>query len=249
MIEQNTSSSVPASLIKTTGLCRIYRTETVETTALDDIDLHIAEGELVSIMGPSGAGKSTLLHLLGLLENPTAGQYVLRGEQVARYSERRRIRLRKANIGFVFQNFNLLDELTAFQNAELPLVYQRRPGRERRRRTEEILDRVGLLAQRDQLPHQLSGGQQQRVAIARAVIGRPELILADEPTGNLDTTNGGDIMELLRELNEGGTTVILATHSKADASYGQRIVELFDGRIVSDHLVSEHPVSQHGVPS
>jgi putative ABC transport system ATP-binding protein len=219
-------------MIKTVGLKKVYRTKTVETTALDDVSLEIAGGEMVAIMGPSGCGKSSLLNILGLIESPTAGRYFFLGEDVSQQSERRRADLRKANIGFVFQSFNLIADLTVFQNVELPLSYLRLPAAERRKRVESLLAQMGIAERRDALPHQLSGGQQQRVAIARAMVIRPQLILADEPTGNLDSARGAEVMALLRQLNAAGTTVIVVTHSPTDAASARRIIHLLDGRIV-----------------
>ncbi|HKH43544.1 MAG TPA: ABC transporter ATP-binding protein [Thermoanaerobaculia bacterium] len=219
-------------MIKTVSLKKLYRTRTVETAALDGVSLDIEKGEFVAIMGPSGCGKSTLLNLLGLIENPTDGQLFFLGQEVSRWSERRRGDLRKANIGFVFQSFNLIDDLTIAQNVELPLSYLRRPAEERRRRAEALLERMGIANQRNAHPHQLSGGQQQRAALARAMVVEPQVILADEPTGNLDSVRGAETMELLRQLNAAGTTVILVTHSPTDAACASRIIHLLDGRVV-----------------
>jgi putative ABC transport system ATP-binding protein len=223
-----------SAMIKTRCMTKVFRTEDVETTALRQVDLEIGNGDFVSVMGPSGCGKSTLLHLLGLLDNPTGGEYRLLGEEVSAYSERQRSSLRKRSIGFVFQSFNLIDELTVFDNVELPLVYQRVAASERRQRVERLLDQLGLGPRRTHYPQQLSGGQQQRVAVARAMVGEPQLILADEPTGNLDSTHGQEVMDSLVELNEGGTTIVMVTHSPTYAAYGRRTVNLFDGRIISD---------------
>ena len=221
-------------MIKTKGLTKVFRTEDVETTPLREIDLEIEKGDFVAVMGPSGCGKSTLLHILGLLDSPTAGEYQLLGEEVSDCSERQRSALRKRNIGFVFQSFNLIDELTVFDNVELPLVYQRIAADQRRRRVEELLEQLGLGPRRSHYPQQLSGGQQQRVAVARAMVGGPQLILADEPTGNLDSVHGQEVMDSLVELNDSGTTIVMVTHSPAFAAFGRRTVNLFDGQIVTD---------------
>ena len=221
-------------MIKTKGLTKVFRTEDVETTPLREVDLEIDKGDFVSVMGPSGCGKSTLLHILGLLDSPTAGEYQLLGEEVSNCSERQRSALRKRNIGFVFQSFNLIDELTVFDNVELPLVYQRVAANRRRQQVEGLLEQVGLGPRRNHYPQQLSGGQQQRVAVARAVVSGPQLILADEPTGNLDSVHGQEVMESLVELNDSGTTIVMVTHSPAFAAFGRRTVNLFDGRIVTD---------------
>ena len=219
-------------MIKTVGLKKIYRTKTVETTALDGVGIEIGKGDFVAIMGPSGCGKSSLLNILGLIENPTEGQYLFLDQDVSRWPERRRAELRKANIGFVFQSFNLIDDLSVFRNVELPLSYLRLPAAQRRQRVDEALESMGLAQRRDALPHQLSGGQQQRVAIARAMVIRPQLLLADEPTGNLDSARGAEVMELLRELNEAGTAVVMVTHSPTDAAFAHRVICLLDGRVV-----------------
>jgi putative ABC transport system ATP-binding protein len=224
-------------MIRTEGLRKVYRTDEVETQALGHLNLEIQAGEFVSIMGPSGCGKSTLLNILGLLDQPSEGAYHFLDQDVAGYSERQRAQLRKGNIGFVFQSFNLIDELTVYENVELPLLYLEMPSAERRQRVETVLDRVNIAHRRDHFPQQLSGGQQQRVAVARAVVAEPQLILADEPTGNLDSTNGEEVMQLLNELNEAGTTIIMVTHSPADAEYSHRIVHLFDGHIVTENYL------------
>ncbi|MBU8920225.1 MAG: ABC transporter ATP-binding protein [Bacteroidales bacterium] len=221
-------------MIKTKDLVKIFRTEEVETTALNNVNVEIKEGEFVSIMGPSGCGKSTLLNILGLLDNPSGGEYHLLEEEVSGYSERQRSNLRKNNIGFVFQSFNLIDELTIHENVELPLLYQNVPSSQRKERVEEVLERFNLMPRQNHFPQQLSGGQQQRVAVARAVITRPKLILADEPTGNLDSAHGEEVMNSMVQLNEEGTTIIMVTHSPTYAEYGNRIIHLFDGSVVTD---------------
>jgi len=223
-------------LIQTKGLMKVYTTEEIETTALNNIDLDIREGEYVAIMGPSGCGKSTLLNILGMIDNPSGGAYKFLDQDVSRYSERKRASLRKSNIGFVFQSFNLIDELTVFENVELPLLYLGFSAAERKKRTQEVLEQMALMPRKNHFPQQLSGGQQQRVAVARAVVARPKIILADEPTGNLDSTHGEEVMSLLGELHENGTTVVMVTHSQAYADYSQRIIYLFDGQIVSENI-------------
>jgi putative ABC transport system ATP-binding protein len=226
-------------MIRTENLKKIFRTEEVETTALNDVSIEIEEGEYVAVMGPSGCGKSTLLNILGLLDNPTEGRYYLFGEEVSGYSQRRRTDLRKNNIGFVFQSFNLIDELTIYENVELPLLYQGISYSQRKRRVEEVLERFKLVPRKNHFPQQLSGGQQQRAAVARAVITKPRLILADEPTGNLDSAHGDEVMNSLTELNESGTTIVMVTHSPTYADYGRRLVHLFDGSIVAEPVNTE----------
>lgn len=221
-------------MIEVSNLKKIFRTEEVETWALSDVSFTVADGEFVAIMGPSGCGKSTLLSILGLLDNPTEGSYMLQGNEVAGLNENQRTDLRKGTIGFVFQSFNLIDELNVFENIELPLLYMGVPEKERRRRVQEVMDRMNISHREKHFPNQLSGGQQQRVAIARAVISNPKLILADEPTGNLDSVNGQEVMNLLKELNQAGTTIVMVTHSRHDASYANRIINLFDGSIVKE---------------
>lgn len=221
-------------MIKTENLQKIFKTEEVETWALHNVSLDIKEGEFVAIMGPSGCGKSTLLNTLGLLDNPTEGSYKLLGTEVADLHEKERTRLRKGVIGFVFQSFNLIDELNVYENVELPLVYLGIKPAERKKMVTDMLKRMNISHRAKHYPQQLSGGQQQRVAIARAVITNPKLILADEPTGNLDSKNGQEVMNLLTELNAEGTTIIMVTHSKHDAGYAHRIVHLFDGSIVAN---------------
>ena len=221
-------------MINTNDLTKIFRTEEVETTALNKVNLHVKEGEYVAVMGPSGCGKSTLLNILGLLDNPSSGSYIFNGTEVANLRERDRTIFRKGNIGFVFQSFNLIDELNVYENVELPLIYLKMKPGERRKKVEEALERMKIGHRAKHFPQQLSGGQQQRVAIARAVVANPKLILADEPTGNLDSKNGIEVINLLTELNKEGTTIIMVTHSDRDASYAHRIVNLFDGQIVNE---------------
>jgi putative ABC transport system ATP-binding protein len=216
------------------ALSRTYRTDTVETTALDAIDLDIMPGEFVAIMGPSGCGKSTLLNLMGMLDSPTSGSYVFDGQEVAGLSESKLADVRKASIGFIFQSFNLVDELSVRENVELALLYHSVPAAERRRRTEEVMDRVGIAHRARHFPSQLSGGQQQRVAVARALVAEPKLILADEPTGNLDTNHGEEVMKMLQTLNAQGSTIVMVTHSPAHADYASRVVNMLDGRILQE---------------
>jgi putative ABC transport system ATP-binding protein len=223
-------------MIKIKSLTKIYTTEEVETTALNSISIDIDDGEFVAIMGPSGCGKSTLLNILGLLDNPTEGEYHFGEDEVSRYSERQRAQLRKGSIGFVFQSFNLIDELTVFENVELPLLYLKVPSSERKQKVEAVLERMNIMHRRNHFPQQLSGGQQQRVAIARAIVAKPRLILADEPTGNLDSANGEEVMKVLSQLNEEGTTIIMVTHSPYDANYAHRIINLFDGKVVTENI-------------
>jgi len=223
-------------MIKTVNLQKVYTTEEVETTALNNVNVEINEGEFVAIMGPSGCGKSTLLNVLGLLDQPTGGEYYLRDEEVGQYNERQRANLRKANLGFVFQSFNLIDELTVAENVELPLLYLGVSGQERTKRVDEVLEYMGIKHRGKHFPQQLSGGQQQRVAVARAVVSQPKIILADEPTGNLDSAHGGEVMDLLMELNKAGTTIVMVTHSPTDASYANRIIHLFDGHVVTENI-------------
>ena len=220
-------------MIKTENLQKIFKTEEVETWALHNVSLEIKEGEFVAIMGPSGCGKSTLLNILGLLDNPTNGTYELNGVEVSKYTEAQRTDLRKGVIGFVFQSFNLIDELNVYENIELPLLYMGVPKDERKRRVEEAMKRMDISHRVKHFPQHLSGGQQQRVAIARAVVANPKIILADEPTGNLDSKNGKEVMELLTQLNKEGTTVVMVTHSQHDAGYATRTINLFDGQVVN----------------
>ncbi|MFY0625127.1 MAG: ABC transporter ATP-binding protein [Reichenbachiella sp.] len=227
------------ALIQTDGLKKFYYTDEIETTALAGVNLDVKEGEFVAIMGPSGCGKSTLLNIIGLLDNPSEGTFNFRDEEISSYSERQRADLRKANIGFVFQSFNLIDELTVFENIELPLIYLKFSASERKKRVEEVMENMKIMHRRNHFPQQLSGGQQQRVAISRAVVAKPKLILADEPTGNLDSANGQEVMTLLSDLNDSGTTVIMVTHSPVDAEYAHRVIHLFDGQIVSENVNSK----------
>ena len=221
-------------MIKVTDLCKVFRTEEIETTALNNVSFEIGNGEFVAIMGPSGCGKSTLLNILGLLDNPSSGSYELLGQEVANLKEKDRTKFRKGNIGFVVQSFNLIDELNVYENVELPLRYLNISASERKERVTAMLKRMSISHRAQHFPQQLSGGQQQRVAIARAVISSPKLILADEPTGNLDSKNGKEVMELLQELNSEGTTIVMVTHSQRDAGCAHRTINLFDGAIVSD---------------
>ena len=223
-------------MIKTQDLKKIYTTEEVETTSLENVNFEVNEGEFVAIVGPSGCGKTTLLNLLGLIDSPTDGKYYFLDQEVSRYSERQRANLRKAKIGFVFQSFNLIDELTIYENVELPLLYQGVSASERKKRVNEVLEKVEIIPRKNHFPQQISGGQQQRVAVARAVVGNPKLVLADEPTGNLDSTHGEEVMKLLSGLNEEGTTIIMVTHNPAYAEYGNRIIHLFDGHIVTENI-------------
>lgn len=221
-------------MITLTDLSKVYRTEEVETTAIHKLNLTVKEGEFVSIMGTSGCGKSTLLNIIGLLDAPTSGSYLFAETEVAKYSEKQRALLRKANIGFVFQNFNLIDELSVYENIELPLIYNKVPSSERKKRVFEIMERIGIAHRAKHFPLQLSGGQQQRVAVARALVTNPKLILADEPTGNLDSKNGNEVMELLAELHASGSTIIMVTHSSYDAQFSSRIVMMKDGEVISE---------------
>src|SRR5512133_859578 len=223
-------------MIKTSELTKVFRTDEVETTALNNVTLEIREGEFVAVMGPSGCGKSTLLNILGLLDNPTSGKLFFMNQEVSAFKERQRTNLRKGNIGFVFQSFNLIDELTVFENVELPLLYLKVPSSERKKLVDAALERMKITHRRKHFPQQLSGGQQQRVAIARAVVSKPKLILADEPTGNLDSANGEEVMNLLSELNKEGTTIIMVTHSPSDAEKSHRIIQLFDGHVVTENI-------------
>ncbi len=225
-------------MIKITKLEKVYRTEEIETVALNKMSMEVKTGEFVAVMGPSGCGKSTLLNILGMLDDPDGGSYVFNGEEIAHYNEKKRSNLRKRSIGFVFQNFNLIDELTVFENVELPLLYNGVKPSERKERVEDVLDKMQIMHRRNHFPQQLSGGQQQRVAFSRAVVNKPKLILADEPTGNLDSKNGNEVMELLTDLNETGTTIVMVTHSEHDAKYSHRIIRMLDGQKVTENLLA-----------
>ncbi|UCC44011.1 MAG: ABC transporter ATP-binding protein [Candidatus Zixiibacteriota bacterium] len=223
-------------MIRTVNLRKLYTTEEVETTALNNVNMEVKEGEFVAIMGPSGCGKSTLLNVLGMLDNPSAGEYHFLDREVSKYRERDRANLRKENIGFVFQSFNLIDELTVAENIELPLLYLGRSSTQRKLRVHEIMEQMNIVPRKNHFPQQLSGGQQQRVAVARAVVAKPKLILADEPTGNLDSSHGEEVMKMLTDLHEAGTTIVMVTHSPDYADNAQRVVHLFDGRVVTENL-------------
>ena len=223
-------------LIETRELRKTFTTDEVETTALNQVNLAVQPGEFVAIMGPSGCGKSTLLNIIGLLDTPSAGTYFFNGLDISNSGEKQRAHLRKGAIGFVFQSFNLIDELTVFENIELPLLYLNIASQERRERAEEVMEKMNIMHRRNHFPQQLSGGQQQRVAIARAVVSNPAMILADEPTGNLDSANGEEVMHMLKDLNESGTTIMMVTHSPYDASYAKRTINLFDGKIVTEQI-------------
>ena len=223
-------------MIQIENLEKVYRTEEVETKALNRVSLAVSEGEFVAIMGPSGCGKSTLLNIIGLLDEPDGGSIQFAGTEIAHYNERKRSDLRKRNLGFVFQSFNLIEELTVVENVELPLIYLGVGAAERKEKVDKVLEKMQIMHRRNHFPQQLSGGQQQRVAVARAVINSPRLILADEPTGNLDSNNGNEVMELLTELNEAGTTIIMVTHSEHDARYAHRVIRLLDGEVVMENV-------------
>ncbi|MGB0979025.1 MAG: ABC transporter ATP-binding protein [Croceimicrobium sp.] len=221
-------------MLKTVGLEMRYRTETMETLALNKVDLEVEKGEFISIMGPSGCGKSTLLNILGMLDKPSAGAYFFEGEDIAHLKEKQRAEIRKARVGFVFQSFNLIDELSVFENVELPLLYQGIGASKRKEQVQKILERMGIDHRATHYPQQLSGGQQQRVAVARATVSEPAVIFADEPTGNLDSVHGDEVMNLLSELNRAGTTIVMVTHSMHDAAYSQRSIRLFDGKVIGE---------------
>ncbi len=231
-------------MIELHDLSKVYRTSDVETTALNNINLEISEGEFIAIMGPSGCGKSTLLNILGMLDTPNSGSYNFLGEDVANRSERELANVRKQNIGFIFQSFNLIDELSVAENVELPLLYQKMPAKEREERVQQVLERVNIAHRADHRPQQLSGGQQQRVAVARAVVTKPNMILADEPTGNLDTTNGEEVLNLLGQLNSDGTTIVMVTHDQGHADHASRVVHMLDGRVLSENVIGIQPVSE-----
>ncbi|MFW6095039.1 MAG: ABC transporter ATP-binding protein [Bacteroidota bacterium] len=224
------------TLIEAKDLTKIFRTDEIETTALNKVSLTVQKGEFVSVMGPSGCGKSTLLNIIGMLDNPTSGSLIFNGTGIARFKEKKRTNIRKGNIGFVFQSFNLIDELNVFENVELPLLYLKTSPSERKKKVEEVLERMKMTHRQKHFPQQLSGGQQQRVAVARALVANPKLILADEPTGNLDSANGEEVMNMLKELNNEGTTIVMVTHSPSDADYANRILHLFDGQIVTENI-------------
>ncbi|MFC2083446.1 ABC transporter ATP-binding protein [Bacteroidota bacterium] len=226
-------------MVKTEDLKKIYTTEEVETTALNNVNLDIKSGEFVAVMGPSGCGKSTLLNILGLLDNPSDGKLYFLDNEVSKYSERQRAQLRKQNIGFVFQSFNLIDELTVFENVELPLLYLGYSSSERKKKVNEVLEKMEIMNRVNHFPQQLSGGQQQRVAVSRAIVSNPKMILADEPTGNLDSERGDEVMSLLTGLNEQGTSIVMVTHSPTYAEYGNRIVHLFDGHVVTENFLEK----------
>lgn len=224
-------------MIKLINIEKTFRTEEIETLALNSVNIEIKEGEFVAIMGPSGCGKSTLLNILGLLDNPTGGEYYLNDSEVAKLQESQRTKLRKGIIGFVFQSFNLIDELNVYENIELPLLYMGVSSAERKQKVKQAMERMAIAHREKHFPQQLSGGQQQRVAIARAVVANPKLILADEPTGNLDSKNGQEVMSLLSELNAEGTSIIMVTHSHHDAGYAARTINLFDGQVVTETII------------
>jgi putative ABC transport system ATP-binding protein len=226
---------IKPTLIKTQDLTKIYRLDEIETTSLMDVSLTVEKGEFVAIMGPSGCGKSTLLNLIGLLDSPSSGKYFFMDEEVSGYSEKQRASLRKANIGFVFQSFNLIDELNVFENIELPLLYLGMSSSDRKKKVESAMERLEISHRRKHFPQQLSGGQQQRVAVCRAIVSNPQLILADEPTGNLDSVNGEEVMKLLKHLNEKGTSIVMVTHSAEHAKYANRVVRMLDGKIMSSN--------------
>ena len=223
-------------MLKLHNLSRVYQTEDVETSALNNVNIEIVQGEFVAIMGPSGCGKSTLLNTIGMLDSPSSGDYIFNGENVAGYAEKQLSVIRKQSIGFIFQNFNLIDELTVAENIELALIYHNIPATERKAKVEKVMDKVGIAHRAKHLPSQLSGGQQQRVAVARAVVGDQKMILADEPTGNLDSAHGQEVMEMLQALNDEGTTIVMVTHSPAHADYARRTINLFDGHVVAQSV-------------
>jgi len=227
-------------MIRTEELTKVYRTDEVETTALNNVAINIKEGEFVSVMGPSGCGKSTLLNILGMIDSPSTGNYYFNDQEVGHLSERGRSNVRKHNLGFVFQSFNLIDELTVFENVELPMLYTKVPSAERKTRVEELLEGMNIMHRRNHFPQQLSGGQQQRVAVARAVVNKPKLILADEPTGNLDSANGDEVMKTLADLNGTGTTILMVTHSQYCAEFGNRIIRMLDGQVVTENIVKQY---------
>ena len=226
-------------MIKTQNLTKVFRTEEIETSALNNVAFSIGQGEFVAVMGPSGCGKSTLLNIIGLLDTPSEGQFYFMDKEISKFKESQLTDLRKGNIGFIFQSFNLIDELTVFENVELPLLYLRMSAKDRKKKVDEVLERVQISHRKNHFPQQLSGGQQQRVAIARAVVANPRLILADETTGNLDSANGEEVLKLLEELNHDGTTIVMVTHSPAHAERANRIIQLFDGHIVTENILKQ----------
>jgi len=226
-------------MIKTQNLTKVFRTEEIETSALNNVAFSIGQGEFVAVMGPSGCGKSTLLNIIGLLDTPSEGQFYFMDKEISKFKESQLTDLRKGNIGFIFQSFNLIDELTVFENVELPLLYLKMSAKDRKKKVDEVLERVQIFHRKNHFPQQLSGGQQQRVAIARAVVANPRLILADEPTGNLDSANGEEVLKLLEELNHDGTTIVMVTHSPAHAERANRIIQLFDGHIVTENILKQ----------
>ena len=231
-------------MIEMHGLTKVFRTSNVETTALSEINLEVHAGEFIAVMGPSGCGKSTLLNVIGMLDTPTSGRYSFLGEEIADYAESQLAAIRKYNIGFIFQSFNLVDELTVAENVALPLLYQKVAARERDEKVQALLERVGIAHRADHRPQQLSGGQQQRVAVARAVVTDPKLILADEPTGNLDTSNGEEVLELLNKLNAEGTTIVMVTHDPSHADHASRVVQMLDGKVLSENVVGLQQASE-----
>lgn len=226
-------------MIRTSNLSKIYQTDTIETTALNRINIEIKAGEFVAIIGPSGCGKTTLLNIIGLLDQASAGDLYFLDQDISSFNEYKRTQLRKENIGFIFQSFNLIDELSVFENVELPYFYMKMPAHERKKKVDEVLERLQLSHRRNHFPQQLSGGQQQRVAVARAVVNQPKLILADEPTGNLDSKNGEEVMEILNQLNQGGTTIVMVTHSLAHARYAKREIHLLDGQVIQGNILQD----------
>jgi putative ABC transport system ATP-binding protein len=231
-------------MIEMHGLTKVFRTSNVETTALSHINLEVHAGEFIAIMGPSGCGKSTLLNVMGMLDTPSSGRYAFLGEDIANYAESKLADLRKYNLGFIFQSFNLVDELTVAENVALPLLYQKVAAKEREDKVQNLLERVGIAHRADHRPQQLSGGQQQRVAVARAVVTEPKLILADEPTGNLDTTNGEEVLDLLNQLNADGTTIVMVTHDPGHADHASRVVQMLDGKIISENVIGLQQASE-----
>jgi len=227
-------------MIRTNKSFKVSRTDEVQTTALNAVDVSIAEGEFVAVMGPSGCGKSTLLNVLGMIDSPSSGEYFFNGEEIGKLPERKRSDVRKHNLGFVFQSFNLIDELTVYENIELPMLYTKVPAAQRKKRVEELMEGMNIMHRRNHFPQQLSGGQQQRVAVARAVVNKPKLILADEPTGNLDSQNGDEVMKILADLNAEGTTILMVTHSQYCAEFGNRIIRMLDGQVVTENVIRQY---------